>query len=118
MPALHPRPIAPPPTYKEVKDRAFAVTTAPGPSRLIGISRADAVRHTHILGPTGVGKSTLMEHLIKADIDAGRSIVLIDPKGDLATDVLALIPAHRCQDVVVIDPIVPNPVGLNPLDTR
>lgn len=115
MPALHPRPIAPPSAYVEVKDRAFAVTTAPGPTRLIGISHADAVRHTHILGPTGVGKSTVMQHLIKADIDAGLSVVLIDPKGDLATDTLALIPAHRWRDVVVIDPTVPHPVGLNPL---
>lgn len=115
MPALHPRPIAPPGSYVEVRDRAFALTTAPGPTSLIGISQADAVRHTHILGPTGVGKSTLMEHLIKADIDAGRSVVLIDPKGDLASDVLSLIPAHSWPDVVVIDPTMPNPVGLNPL---
>ena len=115
MPALHPRPISPPTSYMEVQDRAFAVTTAPGPTKLIGISHADAVRHTHILGPTGVGKSTLMQHLIKADIDAGLSVVLIDPKGDLATDILALIPEHRWRDVVVFDPTMPCPVGLNPL---
>lgn len=115
VPALHPRPIAPPPSYMEVKDRPFAVTTAPGPSRHIGISRPDSFRHTHIIGPTGVGKSTLMQHLIKADIDAGLSVVLIDPKGDLATDTLSLIPEHRVGDVVVIDPTAPNPVGLNPL---
>lgn len=115
MPAMHPRPIAPPPSYRDVPDRAFAVTTAPGPSRLIGISQEDSVRHTHILGPTGVGKSTLMQHLIGADIDAGGSVVLIDPKGDLATDVLARIPEHRSRDVVVIDPTLPRPVGINPL---
>jgi hypothetical protein len=117
MPSPHPRPIAPSASYVEVPDRAFAVTTAPGPSRLIGISQADAFRHTHILGPTGVGKSTLLAHLIKADIDAGLSVVLIDPKGDLATDTLALIPERRWRDVVVIDPTVPHPVGLNPLAT-
>ncbi|MGC4105878.1 MAG: DUF853 family protein [Thermomicrobiales bacterium] len=92
MPSLHPRPIAPPAAYTEVPERAFAVTTAPGPSRVIGIRQQDAFRHTHILGPTGVGKSTLMQHLIEADIDANLSVVLIDPKGDLATDVLARIP--------------------------
>jgi hypothetical protein len=106
IPALHPRPIAPPSGYIEATNRAFAMTTAPGPRRLIGIAPDDAVRHTHILGPTGVGKSTLMQHLIKADIDAGLSVVLIDPKGDLATDVLSLIPAHRWRDVVVIDPTI------------
>lgn len=115
IPALHPRPLAPSSSYGDVTERAFAVTTAPGPSRLIGISHADALRHTHILGPTGVGKSTLMQHLIKADIDAGRSVVLIDPKGDLATDTLSLIPDHRLRDVVVIDPTRSHPVGVNPL---
>jgi hypothetical protein len=115
IPALHPRPLAPPSLYKDVTERAFAVTTAPSPSRLIGISAEDAFRHTHILGPTGVGKSTLMQHLIKADIEAGRSVVLIDPKGDLATDTLALIPDHGLHDVVVIDPTKPHPVGVNPL---
>lgn len=113
VPSLHPRPIAPPATFTAVPERAFAVTTAP--ERIIGISREDAFRHTHILGPTGVGKSTLMQHLIEADIDAGLSVVLIDPKGDLATDVLARIPERRWRDVVVIDPTLPHPVGINPL---
>lgn len=115
IPALHPRPLPPPLLYREATERAFAVTTAPGASCLIGIAQEDAFRHTHILGPTGVGKSTLMQHLIKADIDAGSSVVLIDPKGDLATDILSLIPAHRWSDVVVIDPTAPYPVGVNPL---
>ncbi|MGC4104872.1 MAG: DUF853 family protein [Thermomicrobiales bacterium] len=117
MPSLHPRPIAPPASYREVPERAFAVTTTPEPSRLIGISREDAFRHTHILGPTGVGKSTAMQHLITADIEAGISVILIDPKGDLATDVLARIPERRWRDVVVIDPALPHPVGINTLAT-
>ncbi|MGC4191951.1 MAG: DUF87 domain-containing protein [Thermomicrobiales bacterium] len=118
VPSLHPRPVAPPATFQDVPERAFAVTTAPGPIRMIGISHEDAFRHTHIMGPTGVGKSTLMQHLIAADIDAGLSVVLIDPKGDLATDVLARIPERRWADVVVIDPTRPRPVGINPLATR
>jgi hypothetical protein len=118
VPSLHPRPIAPPTVYKDVPERAFAVTTAPGPSRVIGIRQQDAFQHTHIMGPTGVGKSTLMQHLIEADIAAGLSVVLIDPKGDLATDVLARISERRWADVVVIDPTRPRPVGINPLATR
>lgn len=117
MPTLHPRPIAPPSPYREVPERTFAITTAPGLSRPIGISQEDAFRHTHIMGPTGVGKSTLMQHLIAADIDAGLSVVLIDPKGDLATDVLSRIPERRWADVVVIDPTRSHPVGINPLAT-
>ncbi|WP_237049237.1 type IV secretory system conjugative DNA transfer family protein [Microbacterium paludicola] len=67
-----------------------------------------------MLGPTGVGKSTVLLNLIAADITAGRSVVVIDPKGDLARDVLTVIPEHRAEEVVVLDPTAPDPVGLNP----
>jgi len=46
---------------------------------------------------------------------AGRSIVVIEPKGDLVADVLAHVPHSRLRDVVVLDPLDSAPVGLNPL---
>lgn len=115
LPAVYPRRIAPPPDYQPPSERVFAHSNAPGESRGIGIGIEDACRHTHILGPTGTGKSNLLLHLIKADIAAGRSVVLIDPKRDLAMDTLAIIPAHRQREVVVIDPQMTSPVGINPL---
>lgn len=115
MSTLHPRTVPLTPSYMEVPQRAFALIIAPGPPQLIGIEHTDAVRHPHIIGPTGVSKSTLIQHLIKADIDAGISVVLVDPKGDLAIDALALVPAQRWRDVVVIDPTIPHSVGLDPL---
>ena len=39
--------------------------------------------HLHILGSTGVGKSFLMEAIIKSLILQGCGVVLIDPHGDL-----------------------------------
>ncbi len=77
---------------------------------------ADAAFHTHLMGPTGSAESTVMLSLIEADMQSGRGVLLIDPKGDLATDVLARIPASRQSDVVVIDPASSSPVGFNPLD--
>ncbi|WP_446429016.1 type IV secretory system conjugative DNA transfer family protein [Leucobacter sp. 1207-22] len=68
-----------------------------------------------LVGPTGSAKSTVMLGLIEDAMRAGRGLVIFDPKGDLATDVLARVPAHRLQDVVVIDPTNPSPVGFNPL---
>lgn len=115
LPSLHPRRIAPPAHYQPPGDRVFAICNAPGDKTPIGIDPEDACRHTHVLGPTGTGKSNLLLHLIKADIDAGRSVVLIDPKRDLAIETLALIPQHRQEDVVVIDPRMKHPVGINPL---
>lgn len=73
------------------------------------------MRHLHVLGPTGTGKSTLLLNGIVQDIVAGRAVVVIEPKGDLIGDVLHRIPAERVDDVVLIDPSDERPVGLNPL---
>jgi len=76
----------------------------------------EQLKHCHVLGPTGVGKSTLLAHLALADIRAGRGLVVIEPKGALVDDILARIPENRRDDVVVLDPAdLIAPVGLNPL---
>jgi len=68
------------------------------------------------LGPTGSGKSTLLCNLIVQDMEEGRGVVVIEPKGDLIRDVLERVPESRSDDVVVLDPTdVNRPVGLNPL---
>lgn len=111
---LHPRQL-PPPEGLVQADRVIGRASAPGCRQLIAIPIHDAAFHTHLLGPTGTGKSTVLLSLALADVSAGRGVLLIDPKGDLAIDLLARIPAERHRDVVVIDPTNPAPVGLNPL---
>ncbi len=115
---LHPRLTLPPvwhrsPTNPQT-DRTFALSMDLAPKKL-SISPKDSLEHTHIIGPTGSGKSTVMQHLILADIKAGRSVLVLDPKADLVNDVLARIPENRAGDVVVIDPSDCIPVGFNPL---
>ncbi len=83
----------------------------------VNLSVPDARRHIHVLGPTGVGKSTLIARLVLADFDAGRGAVVIDPKGDLVEDLLARIPAGRENDVDLLDPLDEAPPGLNVLDS-
>jgi len=114
---LHPLLVAPPPeTGSGSSRRVIGVGAAPGSGRTrVRLPIQDAVYHTHLLGPTGVGKSTLMLSLALADAAEGRGLLLLDPKGDLAADLLARIPEQRADDVVVIDPANPAPVGLNPL---
>lgn len=76
---------------------------------------ADARQHTHILGSTGSGKSTLMLNMIMDDIGAGRGTIVIDPKGDLVIDVLDRIPAKLAHKVSIIDPDQNPGATLNPL---
>ena len=85
--------------------RVLGVSTAPGERRELGLSIDDARQHLHVIGPTGTGKSTLLANLALADIAAGRSVVVIEPKGDVVNDILGRIPAERVDDVVVIDPV-------------
>lgn len=68
-----------------------------------------------LLAPTGAGKSTVMLNLVLADIHAGRSTLVIDPKADLVSDILGHILSSRIQDVVVLYPSDMSPVGFNPL---
>ena len=98
------------------RGRVIGEGTFPGRTRPLALTATDGLRHTHVLGPSGVGKSTLLMHLITQDMESGRAVVVVDPKGDLITDVLARIPAQRVSDVVVLDPTdTGQPVGLNPL---
>jgi hypothetical protein len=85
--------------------------------RPVNLSVVDARRHMHVLGPTGVGKTTLIARLVLADFDAGRGAVVIDPKGDLVEDLLARIPAGREDEVDLLDPLDEAPPGLNVLDS-
>ncbi|WP_143222867.1 type IV secretory system conjugative DNA transfer family protein [Actinomyces oris] len=112
-PSAHPR-VLPLPSARETQ-RAFATGVADQAGERLGISIGDALYHTVLLGPTGAGKSTALAHLALADIQAGRGVLLIDPKTDLVADILARIPEQRRDDVVVIDPTSSRPVGINPL---
>lgn len=117
-PGLHPKLTLPPPWYysptSPKTDRTFALSMDLVPKKL-SISPKDSLEHALFIGPTGSGKSTAMQHLILSDIKAGRSVLVLDPKADLVTDILARIPEERANDVVVIDPSAPNPCGFNPL---
>ena len=83
---------------------------------IFGIKRADRRRHTYVVGKSGVGKSKLMELLIRQDIAYGHGVCLIDPHGDFIEDVLAFVPENRIKDVIMIDPSDTDfPVSFNPL---
>ncbi|TAL43652.1 MAG: hypothetical protein EPN91_06005, partial [Salinibacterium sp.] len=72
---------------------------------------AEAARHHSLyVGPSGVGKSVLLARGILSDIENGYGGILIDPKQDLATDVLDRIRPEDAERVVVLDPGAGGPV--------
>lgn len=107
--------ILPPPRLLPSTGRVVAIS--PTTEQPLAISTRDSLQHTLLLGPTGTGKSTAIIRLALQDIVAGRSVVVVDPKGDLIDDLLDRLPEHRLDDVVVLDPLDARPVGLNPLTT-
>ena len=112
------RAISPPPGIAIPGSQAKPLgITDTGHERLVGLRVPDARHHLHVIGATGSGKSTLLGNMILADADAGRGIVLIDPKGDLVTDVLSRLPRSAADRVVLFDADSKSrPPCLNPLD--
>lgn len=80
-------------------------------------SDSDRRRHFYIIGQTGTGKSSLLQEMIRQDIQNGRGVAVIDPHGDLVEATLANVPKERAEDVVLFEPFdQERPVGLNMLE--
>ena len=69
----------------------MTIGTAVGPGRgqTVHLTNADRAYHLYTSGQTGMGKSTLLHHLIHQDIAAGRGVAVLDPHGKLIDDLLA-----------------------------
>ena len=82
-----------------------------------GIKFDDRRRHLYVVGKTGVGKSTLLENMAIADIEAGRGIAFLDPHGESAERLLDFIPEERLDDVIYFDPSdMEFPIAFNPME--
>ncbi len=83
---------------------------------VFGIKRRDRRRHLYVIGKSGVGKTKLLEHFIRADIFFDHGLGVIDPHGDLIQDILDFLPENRIEDVVLIDPADRDfPISFNPI---
>ena len=79
----------------------------------------DRLQHMYVMGQTGTGKSTFLKNMILSDMQAGHGVIVVDPHGDLFTELMDMVPRDRWKDVVVFDPTDTDyPVGLNMLDVR
>lgn len=85
-----------------------------GQEQPFGLLTADRRQHLYAIGKSGTGKTTLLRNLILQDIEAGHGVGVIDPHGDLASDLLDHIPSNRSEDVAYFNPSdVEYPIGLN-----
>lgn len=83
---------------------------------VFGLKRVDRRRHLYIVGKSGVGKSKLLELLIRQDVAFNHGLCLMDPHGDVIEAILDFIPEERIADVCVIDPSdSAYPISFNPL---
>ncbi|MBM3257209.1 MAG: DUF87 domain-containing protein [Candidatus Liptonbacteria bacterium] len=83
---------------------------------IFGIKRKDRRRHLYIVGKSGVGKTKLLELMIRQDIAYGHGLCLIDPHGDVVDATIDFVPENRIEDVVIIDPTdFEYPASFNPL---
>ena len=90
----------------------------PVPRRQVtfGIKQRDRLSHLYIIGKTGVGKSTLIENMVRQDLEQGHGLCLLDPHGDLVERVHRSVPEKRKGDVRYFNvPDRTQPYGYNPL---
>jgi hypothetical protein len=75
----------------------------PGFGRDVRVEPRALLQHTHVLGPTGRGKSTLMLNMTLEAIGAGMGGMVLDPTGELTGLLLDRIPPERSGDVDLLD---------------
>jgi hypothetical protein len=105
-----------PVSFTEAPSRRVA-PVAQAPSRGLLLGRSDhsgfdreirvepraLLQHTHVLGPTGRGKSTLLLNMTVEAIRTGMGGIVLDPTGELSGLILARIPRDREGDVDLLD---------------
>jgi len=85
-----------------------------GAKKAIRMEQADRARHMYVVGQTGTGKSTFLENLALQDMLEGRGFAFVDPHGDTAEKLLAMVPKERTEDVIYFSPADTDyPMGLN-----
>ena len=83
---------------------SLGVRSVWGSEHHFGLTAADRSRHCYCIGKSGSGKTTLLKNMIVQDFQNGNGIAVLDPHGDLASELLDFIPRSRADDLVFFDP--------------
>ncbi|MFA5392153.1 MAG: TraM recognition domain-containing protein [Candidatus Paceibacterota bacterium] len=108
---------APPPLNLPQEGVTLGLSYFEGQEKVVKIKNDDRRRHIYVVGQTGTGKTTLLKSTFLQDIEQGKGAAFIDPHGDVALDILGLIPASRKDDVIYFNPGDPQyAIGMNILE--
>jgi hypothetical protein len=91
--------------HADKPDTAMFVGTGTRKGKDASIEKSDLARHTATFGVTGYGKTTFLSNNFRQLMwkdDAGGCF--IDPKGDDALPLIEILPEHRLDDVIFIEP--------------
>ena len=95
-------------------EHIFGTNFYQGVEREITVSSQQRLKHSHIIGATGTGKSMLLFTSITQDIINGEGVAVLDPHGDLIDNVLSWMHPDRRKEVILIDPADSEfPIGFN-----
>jgi hypothetical protein len=107
----------PPNEVIEKSGRRLGLASASGyENRPIAVTQEGSTRHTYVIGPSGLGKTTLLRNNLQQDIEQGHGVIVFDGKGDLIAGGLDSVPRERLGDVVYLNFADHEyPVGFNVL---
>ncbi|MFJ8565843.1 type IV secretory system conjugative DNA transfer family protein [Streptomyces sp. NPDC093514] len=69
--------------------------------------------HVAILGKSRYGKTTLLEHLVLTDMQAGTAAIVVDAHGDLSRRLVTLADGRSRDRIVLVEPNTDRAFGLN-----
>ncbi len=115
LPQSRSRHLPPPASIRNTDGAVFATANFPGAERPLAISMDEATQHALIIGPTGAGKTTILNQLACQWAELGAGIVCLESKGDLYHALLNSLPASRKDEVIVLEVGDSRPLGFNVL---
>jgi hypothetical protein len=92
-----------PPAPRTPVPRTTVIGTDIATLRDISITQEAKRQGCYVIGANGTGKTNLLKTMITADVQNGLGLCLIEPHGDLTSEILGAIPRHRLNDVVYLD---------------
>ncbi len=107
------------PTRESVPEKPVRIGSAVTPAGRhvpINLSLQERLRHTHVLGRTGTGKSSFLAGFAHEVAASGDGLLVLDPHGPLVDRIVAELPAEAAQRTWLIRcGDVDNPVPINPM---